>query len=227
MTSMAQAMVSQPDPMKQAAPKPRPKPAVQTAKAIPQPQPAAVAAPVPVQAVEPKPEPVAATTPAAVPVAVIAKPEPKPVPVAMLESKPAEVVKPAEATKPAAKPKVEAVQSKAAPVRVARSGPAPRQALSVPASQPKSAVGPKFNDLMTAVLYRDAAGVEELLKFGKWPDKPDSRGVTPLMTAVELGDARTAEALLRGGANPKLAISMAEERGDREMILLLKRYSSR
>ncbi len=227
MTSMAQAMVSQPDPMKQAAPKPRPKPAVQTAKAIPQPQPAAVAAPVPVQAVEPKPEPIAATTPAAVPVAVIAKAEPKPVPVAMLESKPAEVVKPAEATKPAAKPKVEAVQSKAPPAPLARSGPAPRQAPSVPASRPKSAEGPKFNDLMTAVLYRDAAGVEELLKFGKWPDKPDSRGVTPLMTAVELGDARTAEALLRGGANPKLAIPMAEERRDGEMILLLKRYSSR
>jgi hypothetical protein len=47
------------------------------------------------------------------------------------------------------------------------------------------------------------------------------------MTAVELGDARSAEALLRGGANPRLAIPVAEERRDGEMILLLKRYSSR
>jgi ankyrin repeat protein len=69
--------------------------------------------------------------------------------------------------------------------------------------------------------------VAELLKFGKWPDKPDSRGVTPLMTAVELGDAGTAEALLRGGANPALALPVAEARRDGDMILLLKRYSSR
>ena len=222
MTSMAQAMVSQPDPMKQAAPKPKPKPAVQTAKAIPKPQPPAVAAPVPVQAVEPKPELVAATKPAAVPVAVIANPEPKPVPVAMLESKPAEVAKPK-----AAKPKLEAAKPKAAPARVAGPAPASRPGPSVPAFQPKSAEGPKFNDLMTAVLYRDAAGVAELLKLGKWPDKPDSRGVTPLMTAVELGDARTAEALLRGGANPMLAIPVAEEQRNGDMILLLKRYSGR
>jgi uncharacterized RDD family membrane protein YckC len=234
MTSMAQAMVSQPDPMKQAAPKPKPR--VQMAKAAPKPQPPApeqkaaapapvlaaapktepVAAPKPEPVAAPKPEPVAAAKPAAVPVAVLAKAEPKPAPVAMLESKPAEVAKPK-----AAKPKAERAKPEAAPTRVAR--PAP----SVPAFEPKSAEGPKFNDLMTAVLYRDAAGVAELLKFGKWADKPDSRGVTPLMTAVELGDARTAEALLRGGANPKLAIPVAEERRDGEMILLLKRYSSR
>ena len=230
MTSMAQAMVSQPDPMKQAAPKP--KAAVQTAKAAPKPQPPEpeqkAAAPAPVQAAAPNPEPLAAPKPepvaAAIPVAALAKPEAKPAPVvapvpaplAMVESKPAVPEKP----KPS-KPRAEVAKPKAAPVRVARPAPA------VPAFEPKSAEGPKFNDLMTAVLYRDAAGVAELLKFGKWPDKPDSRGVTPLMTAVELGDARTAEALLRGGANPKLAIPVAEERRDGEMILLLKRYSSR
>jgi ankyrin repeat protein len=52
-------------------------------------------------------------------------------------------------------------------------------------------------------------------------------GATPLMTAVELGDVRTAEALLRGGANPSLAIPVAEERRDGEMMSLLKRYASR
>jgi ankyrin repeat protein len=80
---------------------------------------------------------------------------------------------------------------------------------------------------MTAVLYRDAEGVNELLKLGKWPDKPDSRGATPLMVAAELGDVRTAEALLRGGANARLAVPVAEERRHGEMILLLKRYSGR
>jgi uncharacterized RDD family membrane protein YckC len=87
--------------------------------------------------------------------------------------------------------------------------------------------GPKYNDLMTAVIYRDAESVTELLRLGKWPDKPDSRGATPLMAAVELGDLRTAEALLRGGANPSRAIRLAQERRNREMILLLNRYSRR
>jgi hypothetical protein len=47
------------------------------------------------------------------------------------------------------------------------------------------------------------------------------------MTAAELGDLRTAEALLRGGANPNLAIPVAEERRDGDMVSLLKRYGSR
>ena len=80
---------------------------------------------------------------------------------------------------------------------------------------------------MTAVMYGDVEGVNELLRLGKWPDKPDSRGTTPLMVAAGLGDAKTAEALLRGGANARLAVPVAEERRDDEMILLLKRYSGR
>jgi ankyrin repeat protein len=92
-------------------------------------------------------------------------------------------------------------------------------------SVPKQASGLRYNDLMTAVLYGDVDGVNELLKLGKWADKPDSRGTTPLMMAAERGDVRTAEALLRGGANARRALPLAEERRDDQMLLLLKRYS--
>ena len=74
-------------------------------------------------------------------------------------------------------------------------------------------------------MYQDVEGVNELIRLGKWVDKPDSRGVTPLMIAAERGDLRVAEALLRGGANARLAVRVAEERRDGEMIQLLKRYS--
>jgi ankyrin repeat protein len=80
---------------------------------------------------------------------------------------------------------------------------------------------------MTAVLARDVAAVNELLKLGKWVDKPDSRGRTPLMVATSLDDVPTAEALLRGGASAGPAVRVAEERGNGEMVALLKRYGSR
>ena len=76
-------------------------------------------------------------------------------------------------------------------------------------------------------MYQDVEGVNEQLRLGKWVDKPDSRGVTPLMIAARRGDLQTAEALLRGGANARLAVPVAEERRDGEMIQLLKRYSRR
>ena len=87
--------------------------------------------------------------------------------------------------------------------------------------------GPKYNDLMTAVLARDVAAVNELLRLGRWVDKPDSRGRTPLMVATAQGDMPTAEALLRGGASPRPAVRVAEERGNGEMVALLKRYGGR
>ena len=77
---------------------------------------------------------------------------------------------------------------------------------------------------MTAVMYRDAAGVQELLSFGKWPDKPDSRGRTPLAAAVMLGDAASAEALLKGGADPGTAWRVMDELNDPAMRALLDRY---
>jgi uncharacterized RDD family membrane protein YckC len=197
MLAMAQGMAAAPDPMK-ALPKSPVAPKAPVLKAAPKPQP-----PAPVQT---------ATVPETKPAAAEVKPavvEAKPV---ALDPKPAAPVPPTPVAKTESKPKP-------APPRLAKPAPA--------AFEPKVASGPKFNDLTTAVLYRDADGVTQLLKMGKWPDKPDSRGATPLMTAVELGDVRTAEALLRGGANPRLAMRSAEQRGDATMILLLKRYSRR
>ena len=63
----------------------------------------------------------------------------------------------------------------------------------------------RFNDLVTAVLYRDAGAVNDLLAFGKWPDKADSTGMTPLMIAASLGETEIAEALLKAGADPQRA----------------------
>ena len=94
-----------------------------------------------------------------------------------------------------------------------------------PTSGTKNVSDPKYNDLMTAVLHRDVESVNQLLKLGKWVDKPDSRGATPLMVAAGLDDVRTAEALLRGGANARLALPVAEERRNGEMVQLLKRYT--
>ena len=235
MTNMAEGMVSSTDPMKPAA-----KAAAPVAKAAPKPQAPAptqtAQAPVPAQpapAPVQKPEAVTAPAPqstmqaqvAAAPASAAApKPQPvalaKPAPVAVAKPAPMVEVKPVEDTKPAqeAKPK-----PKPAPTRIAA---APKVS-AAPAFEPKSVEGPKYNDLMTAVLYRDTEGVSELLKLGKWADKPDTKGSTPLMVAVALGDASTAEALLRGGANPAPAISVAEQRRDYAMLELLKRYASR
>lgn len=106
--------------------------------------------------------------------------------------------------------------------------PAVAKVASAPVPAPlragPSAPGPRYADLMTAVMYRDAAGVEELLAFGKWPDKPDSRGLTPLAAAVMLGDAASAEALLKGGADPGSAWRVMNELNDPAMRALLERY---
>lgn len=106
--------------------------------------------------------------------------------------------------------------------------PAVAKVASAPVPAPlragPSAPGPRYADLMTAVMYRDAAGVEELLAFGKWPDKPDSRGLTPLAAAVMLGDAASAEALLKGGADPGSAWRVMDELNDPAMRALLERY---
>jgi ankyrin repeat protein len=140
-----------------------------------------------------------------------------------LAGAPAPVALPPVAAAQPEKPKPAARNPKAAAkkpdIRVAKA--------AAPSAELKRTSGLKYNDLMTAVLYRDADGVSELLKLGKWADKPDSRGATPLMVAAELGDVRTAEALLRGGANASVALPAAEERANGEMLELLKRYTKR
>lgn len=167
----------------------------------------------------PAPKAVAKKAPAALPVAKAPAPgpakaeAPKTEPVVLAQPTPT----PAPVTK-AAKP-AKAKPEPVAPKAVARATPPP------PPSTSKGVAGPRYNDLMTAVMYGDVDSVKELLRLGRWADKPDSRGTTPLMVAAGLGDVRTAEALLRGGANARLAVPVAEERRDGEMIQLLKRYA--
>lgn len=209
MTDMAEGMISQADPRKQAAHSAAPVAKVAPKPQVPspgQPVQAAKAPPAEEKAV-PTPKPKA---PAPVAEGVEAKPE-------LVAAAPATTMALAKEAKSPRKPK-----PATAPVAARASKPA-----AVPPSAPKLASGPKYNDLMTAVLYRDAEGVTELLKLGKWADKRDGRGVTPLMVAADLGDVRTAEALLRAGADPQLAMSVAEERRHGDMVRLLKRYSRR
>jgi ankyrin repeat protein len=77
---------------------------------------------------------------------------------------------------------------------------------------------------MSAVMVSDPAALQELLAFGKWPDKPDSNGFTPLMVAAMRGDRESAELLLKAGADPGRAFARA--RGDYAMTGLLERYAT-
>jgi len=92
---------------------------------------------------------------------------------------------------------------------------------------------PKFNDVMTAVMYRDVPAAAELLELGWWVDRPDSNRVTPLMAAAWLGDLAMTQLLLKGGADPTLrspAASMldyADRGGNPQVIELLKRSGAR
>ena len=205
------------------APKPAapaaPKPAAEAPKApeAPKPAPAAVAA---------APAPAAP----AVPVATAAPAKPQELP----KSAPAPVVEPVKAAEPKAAERVVVAEepAKSEPAPVIR--PAVEEA-SEPAPRIRTVAGPvveskiRFNDLVTAVLYRDAGAVNDLLAFGKWPDKPDSTGMTPLMVAASIGEAAIAEALLKAGADPRrtgpggqTAISIARERKDAAMLGLLQ-----
>lgn len=125
---------------------------------------------------------------------------------------------PAPASPSVEAPKIRAPKLRAAPKPVAA-------ALAAPAPEPKA--GPRYNDVMTAVLYRDRNALAELLAMGKWVDKPDSRGTTPLMAAVMLGDGFIAEALLKAGADPNRAVPVARERRDQAMSALLQRHGGR
>lgn len=110
------------------------------------------------------------------------------------------------------------------------SSPAPRALVAELRRLGPPAVTPRFNDVMTAVLYADQAAVAQLLDLGRWVDKPDSSGLTPLMAAVLARDADMVQVLLARGADPSLqapggdvALDMARQNGDgASEALLLK-----
>jgi uncharacterized RDD family membrane protein YckC len=162
----------------------------------------------------------------------------KPAPIVVQSAEPKPARKPR--AKAAVEPKPEALPKEAAAPKAEpkpEPAPAPAAAMEEPAVEPvpmASGPGPKFNDLMTAVIYQDAKTVDQLLGYGKWADKPDSRGVTPLMVAAMLGDGPIAESLLKGGANPNLpgpggdtATSIARQKSDAAMLGLLRRHGGR
>lgn len=212
MEKIAMDAVAQYDPMKQPT-----RAAAPARKLAPTVRPPAA----PVQVAKAPVAPVAPKLEAPAPIAEPVKAVPEPVKAAPEPVK--AVPEPAKTVKEPVKPKAAMAKQKQGPgptlVRAAHPSPA--------ASDFRPGSGPKYNDLMTAVLARDVAAVNELLKLGKWVDKPDSRGRTPLMVATAQDDVRTAEALLRGGASPRPAIRLAEERGNGEMAALLKRYGGR
>ena len=218
------------------APKP---PAVQVAK--PAAQPAKPAAPAPAVAAKPAAAP--ATPVAAAPVAPKVAEAPQAAPMKVAAAAPLEVKevpRPPTAQEPAKEEaKEDEKEAKEDAKEDAPAKPAAAEAAPKPAAAPAAPLvpkallsgpilqGPKYNDLTTAVLYRDAAAVNELISYGKWADKADSTGATPLMVAVSLGDAQIAEALLKAGANPNRALSVAREKGNGAMTSLLERYGAR
>jgi len=216
-----------------AAPVAKPQPGMATASApSPAPGPSASPKTVPVATPVVTPTPAVATpaavTPAVVTPAVVT-PVSAPVVVAQAPAAPKEPAK-LEPPKPEpAKPAAEPAKPEPEP-RMAQEPPAP---VLVPA-RPMAPRMPRFNDLTTAVLYGDSSAVEELLRYGKWADKPDSTGLTPLMLAVQMGDAVSAELLLKAGANPNrpgsggnTAMKIARERKETALIGLLQRYGGR
>jgi uncharacterized RDD family membrane protein YckC len=187
-----------------------------------------------------------AAKPAASPVQVAQAPAPAPAaPKPAPETKPAPAPKPvaAPAPKPAASPtakpepaKVAAAPKAQEPVEAKPAPPPPAPQLQaeplVPFLRPAAALppGPRFNDVMTAVLYSDPATVAQLLSLGRWPDKRDSNGLTPLMVAAANGDAAIVQLLLERGADPDLqapggatALDFALERGEARTTQLLQR----
>lgn len=208
------------------------------------------AAPVPKTVAE-APKPAAPAAPKAVaeaPKAAVAAPAPAPAQAVPVSLPPQPVAKAPEAPKSAPAPvkppvivaaaPVPAVAPKQEPVKEPAPEPAKQATEPKQASEPVRipvAAGPviesklRFNDLVTAVLYQDAGAVNDLLAFGKWPDKADSTGMTPLMIAASLGQTEIAAALLKAGADPQragpggaTAISIARERKDAALLGLLQ-----
>jgi uncharacterized RDD family membrane protein YckC len=192
-----------------------PKPAAEAPKqvaAAPAAPAQAVPVAMPVQQAAKAPE---APKPAPAPAKAVAQPAAAPEPVKVATPVAPKEEQPAKA-EPVAQERAPAKEASLIPVRMA-AGPVYESKL-------------RFNDLVTAVLYQDAGTVNDLLAFGKWPDKADSTGMTPLMIAVSLGQAEIAQALLKAGADPQrvgpggvTALSIARERKDAALLGLLQR----
>lgn len=128
----------------------------------------------------------------------------------------------------------------AAPLERAQEAPRPAPA-AAPAEPPGYQRPPgirplyaKYNDLITAVVMRDAQAVKELLADGKDPNARQSDGLTALMVAVAAGDAASVELLLAHKADPNLrapdgrsALGIARARGNAELVRLLERRGAR
>lgn len=202
------------------------------------------AAPAPAATAKPEAKPEAAAKPKPeVKPAVVAAAEPKPKPKPKPEPKPAAEVPTPLVTEPPAPARSAESPSPAAPAAPATEPAAPERpatprAPAVPdvtAFAPLTGVvrTPKFNDVMTAVMYRDVPAAAELLELGWWVDRPDSNRVTPLMAAAWLGDLAMTQLLLKGGADPTLhsssasMLDYANRGGEPQVIELLKRSGAR
>jgi len=111
--------------------------------------------------------------------------------------------------------------------------PAAKVPAPVPAAPPRRVVTPKYNDVMTAVMYRDAAAITQLLDLGWWVDRRDTNGVSPLMAAAWNGDAALVQLLLQRGADPNRrarggsVLDYAGRSGDGLIIEMLKDAGAR
>ena len=208
-------------------------------------KPAVAPAPAPAKPAmaEIKPTPAQPAAAPAKPATTETKPTPAKPAAAAAPAKPAsaEPMKAAPAVKAKPAPRPQPVITAAAPADEApqapRQAPAPRPAAPpVEVTRvPAIAAGPTpvYNDIMTAVMYRDRAAAIQLLDMGWWPDRRDSNGVTPLMAAAMNGDAAMTELLLSRGANPTLrgpggsTLDYANRGGDGKVAELLRKAGAR
>ncbi len=146
----------------------------------------------------------------------------------------------AKAGKPSDAPLMVAPKAEVSAVRErpARARTAPRRPLAAPSPEPvhpePKVYTPRYNDLMTAVLRPDTQGVVELLDLGRWVDKPDSNGTTPLQAAVRSRNPAMVELLVSRGANVSTsgpngvtALDIARANNDAAMVSLLQRHGAR
>lgn len=193
------------------------------------PQPAGTTPPVAVAAAPApaKPAPAAQTSAPAKPGAA----PPPPAQVAKTDKPTAAAPPPAQVAKSDSEPRTPARRRRVSPPAAL---PAPASAVaSAPAAKPL-VITPKYNDVMTAVMYGDEGAVNQLLDLGRWVDKPSSTGLTPLMGAVMNRDTRMVQVLLVRGADPNAqapggvtALRLARDRNDAATATLLEQRGAR